>query len=243
MGWVHVHKFPLTLLAAYLAVWGFLAIEPLSRSDWILENLLVALTLPLLIIFHRRLQISRASDVLLFVFYTLHAVGGHWSYSNVPFIPWEEMGFQRNHFDRIVHFGFGLLLWLPLRNAIKQFTKLGATGSGVFALSVIWALSGLYEVIEWGAVAVVSPELGQEFLGAQGDEFDASKDMALAMGGALLAFALERIVQAVRRRATTPVQATVRTIPGAATSAKVGHASSGAKPVQVATKPDGERRR
>lgn len=232
MGWVHVHRFPLALLATYLAIWGFLAIEPLSRSDWILENLLVALTLPLLIVFHQRLHISRSSDVLLFVFYTLHAVGGHWSYSNVPFIPWEDWGFERNHFDRIVHFGFGLLLWLPLRDALQRFTNLSATWSGVFALSVTWALSGLYEVIEWGAVAIVSPELGQEFLGAQGDEFDASKDMALAMGGALVSFIAERVTATMRRPAAEPARATLRPSPGPGVMPPVA-----AKPLLVAKKP------
>jgi putative membrane protein len=171
----------------YLVVGGWLAIEPLSRSDWVLENLLVALTLPLLVVFHRRLRVSRASLVLLFVFYTLHAIGGHWSYSNVP-LPWQEWGFGRNHYDRIVHFSFGALLWLPIRDALGVLTRVSSRLAGLFAISLTLSLSALYEIVEWAAVAVVAPDLGQAFLGAQGDEFDATKDMALAVLGAIIAW-------------------------------------------------------
>lgn len=226
---VRENAVPLGLLAVYIAVWCFLAIDPLSRSDWVLENLLVWLTLPLVVAFHGRLGITRASDVMLFAFYTLHAIGGHWSYSNVPFIPWQDWGFERNHFDRIVHFSFGLLLWLPLRDALMRFAKLGRAWTGVFALSIIWALSGAYEVIEWGAVAVVSPELGQEFLGAQGDEFDASKDMALAMGGALIAFAGETIAARLRVPAHAPARATLRPAPGHTTVPSRAPVAAGTK--------------
>lgn len=239
MDWVRKNALPLGLLAAYVATWSYLAIDPLSRSDWVLENLLVGLTIPLLVAFHGRLGITKASDVMLFLFYTLHAIGGHWSYSNVPFIPWEEWGFERNHFDRIVHFSFGLLLWLPLRDALVRFARVGRAWSGVFALSIIWALSGAYEVIEWGAVGVVSPELGQEFLGAQGDEFDASKDMALAMSGALLAFTTERVL-AVLRRTTQPVRATVRSNAQPAIAPRGGQVVSGVAEPSVAGKKPSE---
>lgn len=193
MGWVRSGRLPLSLLASYFVAATFLAIDPLSRSDWILENLLVALTLPVLVVFHRRLAVRPAADVMLFLFYLLHAIGGHLSYSNVP-LPWAEWGFERNHYDRIVHLSFGVLLWVPVRDALARWTRLAALPAGLFAISVLVTCSAVYEILEWAAVAVVAPDLGQEFVGAQGDAFDSSKDMFLAFSGASAAFAVDRLV-------------------------------------------------
>jgi putative membrane protein len=45
----------------------------------------------------------------------------------------------------------------------------------------------IYELVEWAAAEVVGGELGQAYLGTQGDVWDAHKDMALASFGALIA--------------------------------------------------------
>jgi putative membrane protein len=46
--------------------------------------------------------------------------------------------------------------------------------------------SVIYEVIEWLAAEVFGGDLGAAYLGTQGDEWDAQKDMALAAAGAVL---------------------------------------------------------
>ena len=57
--------------------------------------------------------------------------------------------------------------------------------------------SGFYEGLEAATAMIVSPELGAAYLGTQGDEWDGTKDMLMAMAGAVLAMA---VVGATRRR-------------------------------------------
>jgi putative membrane protein len=168
-----------------------LAIAPTYRADWLLENILVVLTLPLILWSERRFGFSNGAAWMLFVFFTLHAVGSHYTYSEMPwFDPLTSFfGFERNHFDRVAHFLFGFLLFLPLR---ELFSSLRSTRSSAFWITLLFMIgaSGVYEVLEWVATEITHPDLGTAFLGTQGDEWDAQKDMALCYAGTLLAAAL-----------------------------------------------------
>jgi putative membrane protein len=76
------------LLAGFLTIWLILAVAPVSRQDWLLENLLVLAAMPMLILTHHRLQFSDASCICLFAFFVLHTIGSHYTYSLVPFDRW-----------------------------------------------------------------------------------------------------------------------------------------------------------
>jgi putative membrane protein len=177
------------LLAGYGLIWLSFAIEPLDRSTWLLENLLVFGAVPLLVIIHRRWPFSMTSQALLFVFFTIHAVGSHYTYSEVPIGHWlrDSLGLARNHYDRFVHFAFGALLAQPLREITAH--TLAPRGAARFWLPVsfILSLSASYELIEWAAARVAAPEIGLAYVGAQGDVWDGQKDMALALLGGVLA--------------------------------------------------------
>lgn len=202
--------FPAALLAAFGVIWLVLAIAPWYRQDWLLENVCVVAAVALFAGTIRRLRFSNGAYALLFVFLCLHEIGAHYTYSKVPY---EEafravsghslnrlFGFQRNHFDRLVHFLFGLLL-LPL--AVELFAA-RATPRGVwrFVLPVLFieACSAIFELIEWFAAVVFGGELGQAYLGTQGDVWDAQWDMALALLGASLARSTMLLWNAARRR-------------------------------------------
>ncbi|MDJ0849973.1 MAG: DUF2238 domain-containing protein [Myxococcota bacterium] len=165
------------------------AIGPHSRGDWLLENLLVFAFAGVLAATHRRFVFSNFSWLLIFLFLVLHAWGAHHTYSLTPLGFWlqDAFGFSRNHYDRIVHFAFGLLLTYPLRELARRALHLhGGWAYAVPALAAL-ALSSSYEIVEWWAARIVNPELGTAFLGTQGDEWDAQKDMALALLGAAIA--------------------------------------------------------
>jgi putative membrane protein len=86
-------------LAAVLAViWLVLAIDPSYRQDWLLENLLVLIAVPLLARYGPSLRLSDASYVCLFVFFTLHLIGAHYTYAEVPYARWlgTDLGLERN---------------------------------------------------------------------------------------------------------------------------------------------------
>lgn len=175
-----------------VAIWIVTAINPLYPRDWLLENLLVFLAAAILIPGYRWFRFSNRSYFLLTVFLTLHLVGAHYTYAETPLGFWLQdwLGWQRNHYDRIVHFSFGLLLALPIREYLMRRT--GVTPGWAYSLAVVcvMALSAVYEIVEMFAAILVSPELGAAYLGLQGDEWDAQKDSALASGGALFVVVL-----------------------------------------------------
>jgi putative membrane protein len=126
----------------------------------------------------------------------LHAIGAHYTYAETPIGDWMApiFGWQRNNFDRVVHFLFGLLLAYPMREV--YFRIVGARGVWgiLLPLEVMISLSAIYELVEWGATVVVAPEAGVAFLGAQGDPWDAQKDMVLATLGAAITLGITLVV-------------------------------------------------
>jgi putative membrane protein len=192
------HRGYLLVLAALFGLWwAVLAIHPLDRSAWLLENALVLAGVALLAVFHRRLLFSRVSYTLIFVFMCLHQAGAHYTYAEVPYDAWFQqltgrtfnslVGWERNNFDRVVHFGYGLLLAYPIREIFLRVVNVRGFWGYFLPLDLTMSTSMLYELAEWGTAVVFGGDLGQAYLGTQGDEWDAHKDMALASLGALLA--------------------------------------------------------
>lgn len=176
------------LLLCYGLFWSWLAVAPVDRFDWLLENLL-SLTLVVILVFtYRRFRFSLTSYSLIGLFLTLHAVGSHYTYSEVPFGFWlkDFFALSRNPFDRIAHFSYGLLLVYPIRELLVRMAGVRLAWASFLSLTVILAQSGFFEIAEAVVATVVSPELGSTYLGTQGDEWDAQKDMAAAFTGALL---------------------------------------------------------
>ena len=179
------------LLLWYGLLWTWLAIAPVNRRDWLLENLLALALVILLVLTYRRFQFSSLSYCLIALFMTLRAVGAHYTYAEVPFGFWlkDFFSLSRNPFDRIVHFAYGALLVYPMREWLMRLAGVPGVWSYYLPASAILAQSGLFEVIESVVAVLVSPELGSTYLGTQGDEWDAQKDMASAFAGAVLTMA------------------------------------------------------
>jgi len=189
-------RYPALLLGAFALVWAVLAISPWYRQDWLLENVCVVLALCVFVPGARRLRFSNGAYTLLFLFLCLHEIGAHYTYSQVPYDRAFQrltgqslnalLGLQRNHYDRLVHFLFGLLL-LPLAAELFR-ARAPARGVWKFLLPVLFieSLSACFELIEWLAASVFGGDLGQAYLGTQGDIWDAQWDMLLALIGASL---------------------------------------------------------
>lgn len=194
-----------SLLAGIFAVlWVILAIEPVDRADWALENALVAVFAVVLIASYRRLMLSLVSYTLIFVFLCLHEVGAHYTYAQVPYDNWfqamtgrtlnEMLGWERNHFDRLVHFLYGLLLAYPIREVFLRVANVRGFWGYFLPLDLTMSSSMMFELFEWGAAEYFGGELGMAYLGTQGDVWDAHKDMALASLGALAAMTATAII-------------------------------------------------
>ena len=193
------------LLCWYLAVSVWMAQAPVDPQFWLLASILPALFVLLLIVTHRFLPLSHTSYALITAFLTLHTIGVHYTYAEVPMGVWMDQALHlgRNHFDRIVHFSFGFLLAYPMEELFRLSASIRAWVVYCLPVMTVLGLSGLWEIIESWVARAVHPELGVTYLGSQGDIWDAQKDMAAALYGALLSMTLLLIVRALRGAETT----------------------------------------
>jgi putative membrane protein len=203
-GWLSHERYPKLLLALLTLLSVALAIAPYDRADWLLENALLFAGVGVLVATRKALPLSRLSYTLVFVFMCLHVVGAHYTYSLVPYDDWFRAltgrtlssftGAERNHYDRLVHFSYGLLLAYPAREVFLRVADVRGFWGYYLPLDVVMATSMLYELIEWGAASAFGGDLGTAYLGTQGDPWDAQKDMALATLGAIIAMVVTAAV-------------------------------------------------
>ena len=195
------HNNYLILLTALFSVeFIYLAINPHNRQDWALENFLVLILLGVLFSTSARFPLSRISYTLIFIFLAIHEIGAHYTYSEVPYEAFFQssfhfslnglLGWERNNFDRIVHFLYGLLLAYPMREFYFRIADAEGFWGYFLPLDFTMSSSMLYELFEWAAAEIFGGDLGVAYLGTQGDIWDAHKDMLLASLGALLALLL-----------------------------------------------------
>ena len=195
-------RFLAVIAMVYAIFWVGLAFDPFDRFDWFLENLLVFLGWGLIAATYRHFPLSRISYVMIAVFLALHAVGAHYTYSLNPLgdLVRDLLGQERNHYDRFVHFAFGLLFIYPFMDLLQRYVMPSQrVWRAIFAISLVLALSGLYELIEWAAAVVLEPEAALAFLGSQGDVFDGQRDAGLAFVGGLIGLAVAALIEARNR--------------------------------------------
>lgn len=180
-----------------------LGLHPHDRGTWALENGPTILFVIAVAAFHKHLLLSRVSYTLIFIFICLHQIGAHYSYARVPYDNWFQalfgtrlnslFGWERNHFDRLVHFLYGLLLAYPIREVFLRVGNVRGFWGYFLPLDLTMSTSMLFELLEW-ATAVIFGNGASDYIGTQGDEWDAQKDMALASLGALLAMTVTALI-------------------------------------------------
>lgn len=191
------------LAGCYALYWILLAIHPVDRGDWFLENLLVFTGVIVLVSTYNRFRFSNPAYALIALFLALHAVGAHYTYAKVPAGFWLQdwLHLNRNHFDRVIHFSFGILFVYPLQELLSRAAGVRATWVSWLALAIVTASSSFFEILEAIIAQIVHPDLGTAYLGTQGDIWDAQKDMVAAILGGILATMALGVVRAVRARA------------------------------------------
>ena len=189
-------RYFLILSTIFLIVFLLLAIDPFNRADWALENFAVLIFALVMAWTYKRFTFSRISYTLIFIFMCLHELGAHYTYSRVPYDAFlmkhfdfslsETMGWSRNHYDRFVHFLYGLTMAYPFREVYCRLTYSKGFWGYFFPLLFTIAASLSFELFEWAAAEIFGGDLGMAFLGTQGDVWDAHKDMGLASLGAVV---------------------------------------------------------
>lgn len=179
----------------FVMVFLTLGWEPVDRKTWLIENALVLIGAIAAWSLRDRFYWSPRSWALVVAFLCLHEIGTHYTYPEVPYnallMNWAGMdldawaGWERNQYDRLVHLAYGLLTALPLREIIVAKCRLQGAWASLIAWSLVLSTAMLYELMEW----IGGQYLGggnSSFVGAQGDFWDAQKDMAVAAAGSLV---------------------------------------------------------
>jgi putative membrane protein len=198
------------MLALFLVAWCVSCIAVPYPKYFALQHVPTVVAVVALVIIDRRFGLDRLSFGLIITFLLLHLVGARYLYSFAPYDDWaqallgvrisDQFGFERNHYDRLVHFAFGLLFVYPLWRFVETQAKLSGFWSAVAAMCIVLAASAVYEIAEWLMAVAFAPDWAESYNGQQGDLWDAQKDMALAAGGGLVSIAWMTIARYVRER-------------------------------------------
>jgi len=198
------NKYASFLLIIFSIYWIIMAFNVHERYMWFIENVLMFIFLTIILITYRKFKFSALSYTLFFLFLILQTTGAHYTYEFVPF-DWitNTFHFERNNFDRLVHFSYGFLLAFPIRELFIKITNTKNILS--FLIPIQWALGtgALYEIIEWLFAILSNEGESNAFLGSQGDIWDAQADMALAGLGALIAMIITWIIIKIKNKKKT----------------------------------------
>lgn len=176
------------LLALLGAVFFWSLIAPHDGPTWVMEALPVIIAVPLLMLSRRSFPLTRMVYYLIFFHALILLVGAHYTYARVPVGNWvaDALDLERNHYDRFAHLIQG---FVPAIIAREILLRLGVLTRGKWLFFLVCcfclAFSALYEIIEWQA-AVWGGDGSMDFLGVQGDVWDAQWDMTLALIGSVL---------------------------------------------------------
>lgn len=182
-----VHKALLLTGIAFL-VWS--GIKPNGQFNWLMETLPAMIGGILLVAYYQKFRFTTTSYVLVWIFSLILMTGGHYTYAEVPIGNWarDAFGLSRNHFDRMGHFFQGVIPAMLARELLLRTSPLKA-GKWLFVICVCIALaiSAAYELFEWQYAVMFGGQQADDFLGSQGDIWDAQKDMFMALCGAVFA--------------------------------------------------------
>jgi putative membrane protein len=182
-----------------VVVFAITWISPLWPIEQALHSSLTVVGLVWLALHARRWPMRDGDFVAICAFIAVHCVAARWLYSNVPYDAWlsalldwspqAAFGWERNHFDRLIHLLYGLCFTPALAAHARQRWPGMSVGQGfTLALLAIMATSLIYEWLEWGIALLLSPEAAEAYNGQQGDVWDAHMDMLLATLGAALSW-------------------------------------------------------
>jgi putative membrane protein len=178
----------LVVTAVVCSIWSFVGAR--ERDIWFFELVPGLIGVCGLVVLARWFRFTDLVYLTITVAFVFIATGARYTYSEVPLAQWisDQLHLSRNHFDRVGHFVQGVTVGLMTREVLRRRTTLGRK-LGVPLLTVTFALafSSFYELVEWWTVLLFYPGSGPEWLGMQGDPWDAQRDMLMALLGAIAA--------------------------------------------------------
>ena len=182
--------YPYLLAISFFIFFILLGISPSDRAVWVVEVIPVVFIYLLLISTYNRFKFTNTSYSLMFLWLVWHTIGGHYTFANVPFdFITNIFNFERNHFDRFGHFVIGFYAY-PMAEFLTRKKYANVVIASIFGLFFIMSIAASYEIVEWGYAVLEGGNTGIEFLGSQGDIWDAQKDMLADTIGAIVSLCL-----------------------------------------------------
>ncbi|MDF1745082.1 MAG: DUF2238 domain-containing protein [Gimesia sp.] len=185
------------LSCTFIVIFGLSLIGSPFPQYLFLQHIPTLIAFVVVPMWDRRWPLSAGAFACLLAMLVIHVIGARYTYSFVPYDTWcqavtgyqlsEVFDLERNHYDRLAHLCFGLLMIWPCRQFLESYQSFSRRGALLTAVLVVMAASMLYEVVEWLAAIILSKQNAEAYNGQQGDFWDAQKDMALATVGAILA--------------------------------------------------------
>ncbi|WNB93869.1 DUF2238 domain-containing protein [Bacillus sp. NEB1478] len=183
-----IHLLLLAIVTAFF-IWSF--IKPKHYFIWMLEVGPSVLAIVVILFLYNKMRLTTFSYTIIAFLTILTFIGGHFTYDDVPLFDWFQSHFnlKRNHYDRFGHFLKGLLVIVFLEILIRKTALPIGKWAQFLALNMTLAIATLYEIVEWIA-GKMSKRTSKDFVGAQGDIWDAQWDMSLTLVGSLIAIIL-----------------------------------------------------
>lgn len=185
---------PVSLLSVIVLICSVTVLTPpAGRLNWFLEVAPGLAGIIVLVITARRLPMSHFVYGCCFLHMCILIYGGYYTYAETPLGNWakEVFALSRNHYDRVGHVALGVFPAFVIREVLLRQTPLQRGGWLFFIiLSIVLAIAAFWELLEWWVSLIVAPDVGQAYLGSQGDIWDAHWDMLLALIGAAAALPL-----------------------------------------------------
>jgi len=174
------------------------AIQPYHYATWFFELFIGAIGIAVLLFTYKRFRFTPVIYLVVAVHYVILAAGAKYTYAEMPLFDWlkDVLDLSRNHFDRVGHFAQGFTAAIVVRELLIRRTRLVTPWiRDGLSVCVALAFSAAYEILEWFWVLIFFPDSGPQWLGMQGDPWDAQADMLLAVIGGAVAIALIGRVQ------------------------------------------------
>jgi putative membrane protein len=188
--------FKKTLVVIFFLLWIILAINPVDPGIWALENILVVTIFPVVLWLDRHYSFNNWTYFSLTAFVILHLFGAHTTYNDMTYFTWfsDWFGWERNYYDQMIHLLFGLMVFVPF---FEIFYHQGVSRklSYLIAFLFITGVGAWYELLEWITMALFCKQTNELCSAAitQGDIWDAQKDIAYAIIGAIIALLLHSL--------------------------------------------------
>jgi putative membrane protein len=190
-----IHFFLLFVVMLVL-IWSL--IKPVEGYLVLLMEVLPSvIVLILLISKYNQFRLTTVSYVIITILVILTFIGGHYSYSKVPLFSWikDYFDLQRNHYDRFGHFLKGAMVIVIIEILLRKTALFKSKTTNFIALCITLSIGAFYEIIEWASTKIGKEgKATKDFLGMQGDIWDAQWDMALLLAGSILSLFLTKIL-------------------------------------------------